>query len=77
MQKSVSEAVCQSHFAEHLSSDYYITVLSDIKLKREIDSPTLKAYLRLIWSSGESTDIWKLGRSMLPSIPSSFSSVDI
>lgn len=37
---------------------------------------TLKAYFLLMWSSTDSMEIWKLGRRMLPSIPSSFSSAE-
>lgn len=39
-------------------------------------SLTLKAYFLLMWSSTDSMEMWKLGRRILPKIPSSFSSVD-
>lgn len=37
---------------------------------------TLKAYFLLTWSSTDSMEMRKLGRRMLPSIPSSFSSAE-
>lgn len=39
-------------------------------------SLTLKAYFLLMWSSTDSMEMWKLGRRILPKIPSSFSSED-
>lgn len=67
---------CFNSFINLLSSKSHLHVKYGHVWEILNASLTLKAYFLVTWSSTDSMEMWKLGRRILPKIPSSFSSED-